>query len=200
MEHHIPACVSDRIAYCLVRLARLFADLFFGKRYGHRAVVIETIAAVPGMVGAFVLHLRSLRQISDDNGRIRSLLDEAENERMHLMVYQCVAHPSFLELVIIFLAQGTFLFSYFFIYIVSSRTAHRVVGYLEEEAIKSYTLYLAEIERGTQPDLPAPKIAIDYWHLNADATLRDVVIATRNDEVRHRDANHRYSDEFAAAR
>ena len=50
-RHHAPADVSDRVAYAVTRLLRFFADAFFARRYGHRAVVLETVAAVPGMVG-----------------------------------------------------------------------------------------------------------------------------------------------------
>lgn len=42
---------------------RFFADAFFSKRYGSRAVVLETVAAVPGMVGGALQHLRALRRM-----------------------------------------------------------------------------------------------------------------------------------------
>jgi len=85
--HHEPRNLSDRIALTFVKTLRLFADTFFAKRYGHRAVVLETVAAVPGMVGGALQHLRSLRRMEDDGGTIRKLLDEAENEHMHLMTF-----------------------------------------------------------------------------------------------------------------
>jgi ubiquinol oxidase len=74
-----------------------------------------------------------------------------------------------------------------------------VVGYFEEEAIISYTSYLAEIDAGRHENVPAPQIAIDYWHLPADATLRDVVIVVRADEATHRDVNHHYANEYKTA-
>jgi ubiquinol oxidase len=76
-------------------------------------------------------------------------------------------------------------------------TAHRVTGYFEEEAVHSYTEYLAGVENGTHANVPAPKIAIDYWKLSPDARLRDVIIAVRADEIHHRDVNHRLADELA---
>ena len=194
--HRKPSGFSDHVAYGLVHLARVTADVFFRKRYGHRAVVLETIAAVPGMVGGLLIHLKSLRRIEDDKGRIRLLLDEAENERMHLLVYVSVAQPSFLERIFIVCAQMVFFFFYFCTYMLSARTAHRFVGYLEEEAIHSYSAYLAEVEAGKMVDIPAPTLAISYWHLPATATLRDVIIATRSDEVHHRDENHRLAREI----
>ena len=56
--HHVPKTMSDYIALGVVKAMRVPADLFFAKRYGHRAVVLETIAAVPGMVGGALQHLK----------------------------------------------------------------------------------------------------------------------------------------------
>lgn len=77
---------------------------------------------------------------------------------------------------------------------MSSKTAHRLVAYFEEEAVYSYTEYLAGIENGTYPNVNAPAIAIQYWNLPADATLKDVVIAVRQDEMNHRDVNHDFAN------
>lgn len=96
-RHYVPKDFRDRMAYAFVVLMRLFADAFFARRYGHRAVVLETVAAVPGMVGGVLQHLHSLRLIEADYGRIRLLLDEAENERMHLMTFIQITQPSGLE-------------------------------------------------------------------------------------------------------
>ncbi|MBY0567169.1 MAG: alternative oxidase [Hyphomonadaceae bacterium] len=67
-SHRSPTDWSDHIALTLTRLLRFFADAFFRKRYGHRAVVLETVAAVPGMVGGMLNHLKSLRRMEDDRG------------------------------------------------------------------------------------------------------------------------------------
>jgi ubiquinol oxidase len=197
---HRPRTFSDRVAFSFTSVLRFLADTFFAKRYGHRAVVLETVAAVPGMVGATLQHLMSLRRMRDDGGWIHTLLEEAENERMHLMTFIEIAKPTLLERWMILLAQGVFYNSFFLLYLVSPRTAHRVVGYFEEEAIVSYTEYLAEIESGRTKNVVAPKIAIDYWKLRPDARLKDVVIAVRADEAGHRDVNHGFADELAQRR
>ncbi len=196
-QHHVPKGFSDRFALAFTKSARFFADTFFAQRYGHRAVVLETVAAVPGMVGGALQHLRSLRRMEDDNGWIHTLLDEAENERMHLMTFIEIAQPSWLERLIILLAQGAFFNGFFLLYLLSPKTAHRVVGYFEEEAIYSYTEYLAEVDRGGSPNVPAPQIAIDYWKLAPDARLRDVIVVVRADELHHRDVNHEFADELS---
>jgi ubiquinol oxidase len=193
-SHVKPKNISDKIAYGFVKLLRFFADLFFAKRYGHRAIVLETVAAVPGMVGGLWQHLHAIRKMKDDEGWIRTLLDEAENERMHLMTFIKIAKPNFLERLIIMVVQIIFYNFYFFLYLFSSRTAHRVVGYFEEEAVISYTQYLNEIDNGSHQNTPAPQIAIDYWGLSQDAKLRDVVMVIRADEAEHRDVNHSFVD------
>lgn len=198
--HHNPENISDHIAYSVVRFLRFFADTLFAKRYGNRAVVLETVAAVPGMVGGLLQHLKSLRLIKGDRGWIRELLDEAENERMHLMTFIEIAQPSVFERTIIMIVQAVFYNFYFFLYLLFPKTAHRMVGYFEEEAVVSYTLYLKEIDEGRQKNVAAPQIAIDYWNLDKDATLRDVVIAVRDDECRHRDTNHDFAEELMASK
>ena len=162
-RHHKPQDLSDKIAFGFTKFLRFLADTFFKKKYGHRAVVLETVAAVPGMVAGMLIHLKSLRKIEDDKGWIKTLLEEAENERMHLMTFVHIAKPTAIERFIIMIAQFIFIITYAIIYIVSQRTAHRIVGYFEEEAVISYTEYLNELEAGTIPDQPAPEIAINYW-------------------------------------
>jgi ubiquinol oxidase len=192
-KHHKPQNKSDHIALAFTKFLRLIADTFFKKKYGHRAVVLETVAAVPGMVAGMLMHLKSLRKMEDDKGWIKLLLEEAENERMHLMTFIQVAKPTSLERLIIIVAQFLFIILYSMIYIVSQRTAHRIVGYFEEEAVFSYTEYLKELESGRIKDQPAPKIAIDYWNLPLHSTLKDVVKVIRDDEAGHRDVNHSFA-------
>ena len=194
--HHVPQGFSDRFALGFTKLLRFSADTFFAKRYGHRAIVLETVAAVPGMVGGMFTHLTCLRRMKDDEGWIRTLMEEAENERMHLMTFIEIAKPTLFERLVILAAQWVFLVLYSVLYLVSSKTAHRVVGYFEEEAVISYTLYLKEIDEGRSPNVPAPTIAKHYWKMADDSTLRDVVLIVRADEAHHRDINHGYSSKL----
>lgn len=200
MVHRKPEGVSDRIAYAFVRLLRFVADTFFSGRYGNRAVVLETVAGVPGMVAGLLQHLTSLRYMRQDAGWIRELLDEAENERMHLMTFIQIAKPNLFERIIVMITQAIFYNAYFWLYLFAPRTAHRIIGYFEEEAVFSYTSYLAEVDAGRHDNVPAPQIAIDYWNLPQDARLREVIIAVRADEAGHRDRNHYFADEIEAGR
>lgn len=197
MSHYQPINASDRVAFFFTKSMRFFADTFFKKRYGHRAVILETVAGVPGMVSGMWTHLTSLRKMKPGYGpKIRTLLAEAENERMHLMTFIEIAKPNGFERFLVLIAQAIFWNVFFVIYVFFPRTAHRIVGYFEEEAVYSYTEYLREIDNGTLPNVAAPKIAIDYWNLSPDATLRDVVIAVRKDEENHRDTNHEFAGEY----
>ena len=73
--------MSDWFAKIMTKFFRFIADTFFAKRYGHRAVVLETIAGVPGIVAGVWLHMKSLRKMEAGLGpKIREMMAEAENE------------------------------------------------------------------------------------------------------------------------
>ncbi|XVF67207.1 hypothetical protein PTKIN_Ptkin10aG0101800 [Pterospermum kingtungense] len=193
-KHHEPKNFTDKFAYRTVKFLRIPTDIFFQRRYGCRAMMLETVAAVPGMVGGMLLHLRSLRKFQQSGGWIKALLEEAENERMHLMTMVELVKPRWYERLVVLTVQGVFFNAFFVLYMLSPKLAHRIVGYLEEEAIHSYTEYLKDIESGAIENVPAPAIAIDYWRLPKDATLKDVITVIRADEAHHRDVNHFASD------
>ncbi|KAL6514664.1 hypothetical protein OROGR_020243 [Orobanche gracilis] len=195
-KHHVPKTFIDKVAYRTVKLLRIPTDVFFQRRYGCRAMMLETVAAVPGMVGGMLLHLRSLRKFQQSGGWIKALLEEAENERMHLMTMVELVNPKWYERLLVLTVQGVFFNAFFVLYMMSPKLAHRIVGYLEEEAIHSYTEYLKDIESGVIENVPAPAIAIDYWRLPKDAKLEDVITVIRADEAHHRDVNHFASVSF----
>ena len=199
MIHRRPQNFGDKCALWFTMRLRWFADTFFAKRYGHRAVVLETVAGVPGMVAGMWNHLRSLRKMRpDDRGWIRTLLEEAENERMHLMIFIEIAKPNWFERWMIITAQFLFWHFYMFLYIFFPKVAHRMVGYFEEQAVISYTSYLKAIELGKIKNINAPNIAINYYGLNKDAKLSDVITAVREDERGHSQANHEMADTLEA--
>lgn len=196
---HTPQTLGDKIAYNLTAFFRFFADKFFRKRYGHRAVVLETVAAVPGMVGGAMNHYRLLRNLMKGRDWVEELLEEALNERMHLIAFLEYSRPSPIERLLIIVAQLVFIVFYSVLYAFFPKIAHRMIGYFEEQAVVSYTEFLAEIDAGRLENVPAPQIAIDYkpWALNEQSTLRDLVLAVRADEEGHRDRNHEMADELS---
>ncbi len=182
--------VSDFFARSQTAFFRFFADTFFARRYGHRAVVLETIAGVPGMVAGMWIHLKSLRSMKTGYGPlIRELLAEAENERMHLMFFIEIAKPSRLERTLILIAQLVFWNYYFLLYVLAPKTAHKMIHYFEEEAVRSYTSYwrLSKTER--PKTLRHPNSRSTTTACNRDARLSDLIVRVRADEQRHADAN-----------
>ena len=187
--------LTSPFAKSMTKFFRFFADTFFAKRYGHRAVVLETVAGVPGMVAGMLVHLKSLRTHKRGYGPIiRKLLAEAENERMHLMFFIEIAQPNKLERGLIITAQFIFWHFYLVMYLISPRTAHMMTHYFEEEAVKSYTEYLELIESGEIEDVDAPQLAIEYYGMDPDARLSTMVQHIRADEQNHSKVNLEYAN------
>ncbi len=187
--------IRNTLAMAMTKFFRFMADTFFAKRYGHRAVVLETVAGVPGMVAGMWLHFKSLRKMKTGYGPdIREMLAEAENERMHLMFFVEIAKPNWFERLLVLIAQIIFFVFYFFIYVVSYRLAHKMIAYFEEEAVRSYTDYLAMVESGAVENVPAPQLAIDYYKMKKSAKLSDLIVKVRADEQHHSQINHKYAD------
>ncbi|KAH8104573.1 AOX, alternative oxidase mitochondrial precursor [Cristinia sonorae] len=217
--HREAKTISDKVAVLFVKILRTGFDLISGYKHKEippnssmsleelrkkgyimdesqwlsRCLFLESVAGVPGMVGATLRHLRSLRILRRDSGWIHTLLEEAENERMHLMTFMTIKKPGFWFRSLILGAQGVFYNMFFLSYLISPSTCHRFVGHLEEEAVLTYTRCIQEIEAGHLPaweKAPAPEIAKDYWRLRDDASLLDVIYAIRSDETTHRFVNH----------
>ena len=218
--HLPPSSARQRFAHALIQAVRTVFDTVTGydpngspseAAWIRRIIFLETVAGVPGMVGGAIRHLQSLRLMRYDGGWIADLLAESENERMHLCTFMELRKPGPLFRAAVLMAQGVFWNVYFLTYLASPKTAHAVVGYLEEEAVKTYTHALAEIDAGRLwPEgcgVKVPKIAKAYWSLPAGATMRDLVLAVRADEWDHARVNHTFSlipdaapNPFAAAK
>ncbi|XP_013379624.1 alternative oxidase, mitochondrial [Lingula anatina] len=200
ITHRVPENFTDKAAFYSVKILRNSFDIFSGfnwrkrseKQWLRRIIFLETVAGVPGMMAAMVRHLNSLRRMQRDHGWIHTLLEEAENERMHLMTALQIRKPGLAFRGCVLLAQGVFVNVFFVSYLISPYFCHRFVGYLEEEAVKTYTKCLQDIDSGSLPwkNSPAPPIAKDYWQLPPDAMMRDVILAIRADEAHHRVVNH----------
>jgi len=201
ITHKEPEGFIDLFAFYGVKTTRAFFDYISGfnrnirneKVWLTRLCFLETVAAVPGMVAAMVRHLMSLRRMSRDHGWIHTLLEEAENERMHLMTFLLLKRPSLTFRFVVMLTQGVFVSGFSCAYILSPKLCHRFVGYLEEEAVMTYTKLLKDIDSGTMQHWktqPASQVAIHYWNLVENATMKDVILAIRADEAHHRVVNH----------
>ena len=93
-KKHVPQNTSDTVLSKMVRVAYHTFNFMTGYDHadpptsaiGYRLIILESVAGVPGMLGGMFRHFRSLRQLERDHGFIFTLLEEAENERMHLIV------------------------------------------------------------------------------------------------------------------
>ena len=201
--HFAPAGPGDRLAQLAINVVRGAFDALTGYKpapahnsvsaYLTRIIFLETVAGVPGMVASMVRHFESLRLLRRDNGWIHTLLTEAENERMHLLTFLSLTKPSLPFRAAVLVTQGVFFNAFFLAYLVMPSTCHRFVGFLEEEAVTTYTHIIADLDAGKLPEWqarPASALAKAYWRLPETAMMRDVLLAIRADEAIHRDVNH----------
>ena len=204
-----PKGFVDWAAYSTVSLMRFSFDLLSGYKKSSyldtmdeksvltRCIFLETVAGVPGFAAGMIRHLQSLRKMERDHGWIHTLIEEAENERMHLMTFLQLKRPGPVFKYAVIVTQFFFTAGFSLMYLISPHFCHRFVGYLEEQAVVTYTEILTKLDEGKLPmwtNLPAPEIAVQYWKLGDGAMMRDVILAIRADEAHHRIVNHTLGD------
>lgn len=216
-EHREPKNRLDRVAFGCITTVRSMFDFFTGYKkpttpeelehrfkgtrwemtegkWMTRVIFLESVAGVPGMTAAFLRHLHSLRLMKRDKAWIETLLDEAYNERMHLLTFVKIGRPSWFTRVFVFAGQGVFCNLFFLMYLLLPRLCHRFVGYLEEEAVSTYTHLIHDLEEKRLPkfdEISVPDVAQQYWpELNEKSTFLDLVQRIRADESKHREVNH----------
>jgi len=204
---HKPVHLTEKLAHGFLQFAYNAFNTITGYQaadpsadsVAFRLLFLESVAGVPGMVAAQHRHFASLRNLERDYGWIHTLLEEAENERMHLLTFLNVFEPGPITRGTIFLTQFGFGSLFIGLYVASPRTAHRLVGYIEEMAVVTYTNLIEMIETpGTKlheawSPLPAPEIARTYWRLPDDSSFLDVIKQVAVDETNHRDVNHTFA-------
>lgn len=137
------------------------------------------------MVAGMLRHLTSLRRLKRDNGWIETLLEESYNERMHLLTFMKMSEPGWFMKTTIIVAQGVFFNAMFLSYLISPKITHRFVGYLEEEAVHTYTRWLSELDQGvltkwSDPNFQIPELAVTYWSMpEGKRTMRDLILYIR---------------------
>ena len=166
----------------------------------YRLIILESIAGVPGMVAAVLRHFTSLRTLRRDHGWIHTLLEEAQNERMHLLVCLKMFDAGIATRIVVTLAQYVMVTVLTATYIIKPKLLHRFVGYLEETACDTYAdLVLHTRREGSKlnrawKDVPASDLARQYWNLPKAAKWVDVLEQLLADESHHRDVNHTFAD------
>ncbi|KAI5961432.1 AOX [Candida pseudojiufengensis] len=217
VTHRIPRTLGDKISYHGTMFCRNCFDFitgykalqpgenkdkYKGTRYEMtegkwltRVIFLESIAGVPGAVASFLRTLNSLRLLKRDKAWIQTLIDEAYNERMHLLTFIKIGQPSWFTRTIMYIGQGIFANAFFLCYLANPTYCHRFVGYLEEEAVRTYTHLIDELNdpeklKGFQSML-IPTIAVQYWpSLSEESSFKDLILRIRADESKHREINH----------
>jgi len=204
---HNPKTFVDKLLYFSVRSAyHGFNAISFynqqdpsGKAVKFRLIFLESIAGVPGMVGAAARHFKSLRTLNRDHGWIHTLLEEAENERMHLLTVMTMFQAGPLAKFAVLVAQSVLAPLLTVVAFINPKYIHRFVGYLEETAVHTYSHIIEKMETpGSKLQkewghLMAPDIAKQYWRMEDDATWLDVIKQIMADEANHRDVNHTFA-------
>jgi len=201
---HVPQGFSELMLQKMVRVAYHGFNFVTGYNHadpptsaiGYRLIILESVAGVPGMLGGMFRHFRSLRQLERDHGFIFTLLEEAENERMHLIV--CMSFFEAGPVTRAVVSAGQIAMTPFLtgLYLIRPQLLHRFVGYLEETAVHTYTNIVNMTQTpGTKlhdawKDTPAPEVAKNYWQLPDDAMWVDCLKRMLADESHHRDVNH----------
>jgi len=205
--HVKPQNLTDRVMLGIVRGAYWTFNKLTGYKHEDptpksiilRLLFLESIAGVPGMVAASIRHFRSLRSMRRDHGWIHTLLEEAENERMHLLVFMKIFEPTWITRALVIVAQGVLVTLLTGTYAIRPQAVHRFVGYLEETAVITYSQVITHLNTpGSQlhaawKDLEVPNIARQYWRLPETARFVDLIRYIAADETHHRDVNHTFA-------
>ena len=208
LTHKPPQGFTNKLSFQAVKAVRYLFDLGTGWRgeittdkVMNRVIYLETIAAVPGIVAGVFRHFKSLRAMTRDGGMLNMFLEEALNERMHLLTFIKMKNPGMILRTAVLGGQVGFGTFYGLAYVISPKFCHSFVGYVEEEACSTYTKIIKAIEEAPEgSDLAAwrtemaPDIGKSYWHLGENGTVLDLMYAIRADEAEHRDVNHFASD------
>ena len=207
LYHHKPTSFADHLMHKFIYGLYHSFNFITGyrekdpsvKAIEWRLITLESVAGVPGFVAAGLRHFRSLRTLKRDHGWIPSLLEEAENERMHLLVCLNAFNASVATRALVYAAQIIMIPLLMGIYLIRPKSMHRLVGYLEETAVKTYINVIKHMETpGTRLNegwegKSAPRIAIGYWKLSENAKWSDVLKCMMADECNHRDVNHTFA-------
>jgi hypothetical protein len=113
---------------------------------------------------------------------------------MHLLTFLKLAEPGPFMRLMVLGAQCVFFSGFSLAYMISPQICHRFVGYLEEEAVITYSKAINDLDNGHLPqweNLQAPQMAIKYWQMpEGQRCIRSLLLYVRADEAKHREVNH----------
>lgn len=148
--HREPVNFRDKFALRWIGGVRIFVNTLTGKDHEkrdaktwfNRMVLLESIAPIPGLVVGTAKYFKNLSSMKVDRALTHFMLEESENERTHLFLWLNYNKSTYLSRMFIAFKQIAFYNVFFLTYMISPYTCHRFMGYLEEEAIYNYTMFL----------------------------------------------------------
>ncbi|ETO59491.1 hypothetical protein F444_22164 [Phytophthora nicotianae P1976] len=194
--YHKPKKIDNQVTPRGIKTRRAGLDIPAGYRgpsamtvqdWLNRCLFLETIASVAGMVESMARHLRSARSLKQDD---QSIIEESKNERIHQLIFLEMKEPGWLTRMTVFAVQAVTFPAFALAYMVSPRTHQRFVEFLEDEAVKTYTYLLEDMEHGHLDEwciTTAPLTGRNYYDLPDDAKVYDMIKCILEDEARNRD-------------
>jgi len=205
-DHVAPEGWMDKATYWILR--GVYSAFNFMTRFDKndpspssmkfRLILLESVAGVPPFIMGGYRHFRSLRNMSYDGGRIFTHMEEAENERMHLIICMQLFEAAWYTKAAVVVAQILITPFCWFFCLLNPRYLNRFVGYLEELACETYGTVLEHISNPEKQlhvwnEMKAPPVAIQYYDLEEGATWPDTLKRIYADETMHRDVNHTFA-------
>eukprot|EP00882_Tetradesmus_deserticola_P012847 GHRQ01013615.1.p1 GENE.GHRQ01013615.1~~GHRQ01013615.1.p1 ORF type:complete len:219 (+),score=83.84 GHRQ01013615.1:210-866(+) len=199
MEAAVTVChtpVKEKACRCCSQLCNIACNVEFGRFPRMDAVPVTgtvcTVAATVTNDVATALTCCLTRVIVVR--REQTMLTRQHPAHRHLLPCLPACLPGVVFRGMVIAAQAVFFSAFAASYMINPKFCHAFVGYLEEEAVKTYTQALQEIDAGRLwPGKPAPPIACYYWGLPEGASMRQLVLAVRADEAHHSHVNHTFA-------
>eukprot|EP00887_Chlorella_sp_A99_P000819 scaffold5.g819.t1 len=139
-----------------------------------------------GAVAALANHASSVLRNRPDNGWVHTCLANAECARVHGGILAMAARPSLPMRVLGLALQVALFFQFLPIYLLSPSVFHAYCGYRAEEQMFNYSQALKLIDTGRfrrWRGAHAPPLALSYYGLAPEASLRDALLRMRADEA-----------------
>ncbi len=192
-QHH-PHTLGDYLSRGLVLFVYRLARIIFRSSFAEHTLVLEATLSSMQTSAAAHVHYAAIRNVRADRERIEELLGEASVEHLHVLVLKRITELSWYGRLAIWKMQFIYVPIYRLLYMLSPSAAHRLIAYSEERLAGIYADWLLALMCGAAENKDAPSLAIQYWELEDDASLIDVVNMFIADTAKHRDHNHLIAD------
>lgn len=180
-------------------LARVIGAAFtrgYGERLEAKALVLETLAAIPAIVIGAIRALRAQRRRTDD-ALVRDCATEADNEHAHMLAFAAITELTWVDRLVVVMGQPVLAAAFALLHTVSERAAHRLCGHFEEEAMRTYAHHRAAVAAG-RPDPVLGAFACERWSLPMGSRLSALLPILEQEESEHGRRHHEVADALRA--